>query len=83
MKDSIPIRTWAEWNDAVPGFVEIDLVGHEGGNAVGEHYYTTRRRYFSSCPPKGPGGSAAADGDRHRDRCRTRPGAIHSSGSVD
>ena len=39
-KDSIPIRTWAEWNDALPGFVEIDLVGHEGGNAVGEHCYT-------------------------------------------
>jgi hypothetical protein len=24
----------------VPGFVEIDLVGHEGGNALGEHAYT-------------------------------------------
>ena len=40
LKDSIPIRTWAQWDDAVPGFVEIDLVGHEGGNAVGEHAYT-------------------------------------------
>src|SRR5450755_1388818 len=40
LKDSIPIRTWAEWNDAVPGFVEIDLVGREGGNAMGEHCYT-------------------------------------------
>lgn len=40
LKDSIPIRTWAQWNDAAPGFVEIDLVGHEGGNAVGEHAYT-------------------------------------------
>ena len=40
LKDSIPIRTWAQWNDAVPGFVEIDLVGHEGGNAIGEHCYT-------------------------------------------
>ncbi len=40
LKDSIPIRTWAEWNDAVPGFVEIDLVGHEGGNTSGEHGYT-------------------------------------------
>lgn len=30
------MRTWAEWNDAVPGFVEIDLVGHEGGNSSGE-----------------------------------------------
>ena len=33
LKSQIPIRTWAEWDDAVPGFVEIDLVGHEGGNA--------------------------------------------------
>jgi len=40
LKDLIPIRTWAQWDDAVPGFVEIDLVGHEGGNALGEHAYT-------------------------------------------
>ncbi len=40
LKDQIPIRTWAQWDDAVPGFLEIDLVGHEGGNAVGEHCYT-------------------------------------------
>ena len=29
------MRTWADWDDAVPGFVEIDLVGHEGGNPPG------------------------------------------------
>lgn len=40
LKDSIPIRTWADWDDALPGFVEIDLVGHEGGNAAGEHCFT-------------------------------------------
>jgi len=40
LKDSIPMRTWADWDDAVPGFVEIDLVGHEGGNPSGEHAYT-------------------------------------------
>ena len=40
LKSQIPIRTWAQWDDAVPGFVEIDLVGHEGGNAIGEHAYT-------------------------------------------
>ena len=40
LKDAIPVRTWAQWDDAVPGFVEIDLVGHEGGNAAGEHAYT-------------------------------------------
>ncbi len=40
LESPIPIRTWADWDDAQPGFVEIDLVGHEGGNAVGEHAYT-------------------------------------------
>jgi hypothetical protein len=40
LKSQIPVRTWAEWNPGRPGFVEIDLVGHEGGNATGEHAYT-------------------------------------------
>jgi hypothetical protein len=40
LKDSIPMRTWADWNDAVPGFVEIDLVCHEGGNSSGEFCFT-------------------------------------------
>jgi hypothetical protein len=36
LKSQIPIRTWADWDDAEPGFVEIDLVGHEGGDPRGE-----------------------------------------------
>lgn len=40
LKSQIPIRIWADWDDAVPGFVEIDLVGHEGGNTSGEHCFT-------------------------------------------
>jgi len=36
LKHQIPIRTFAEWDDAGPGFVEIDLVSHEGGCAAGE-----------------------------------------------
>jgi len=40
LKSQIPVRTWADWNDAVSGFVEIDLVGHEGGNASGEFCFT-------------------------------------------
>ena len=36
LKSQIPIRTWSEWDDARPGFVEVDLVGHEGGNSFGE-----------------------------------------------
>jgi len=40
LKSQIPIRTWSEWNEAKPGFLEIDLVGHEGGNPFGEFCFT-------------------------------------------
>ena len=40
LKSQIPIRTWSEWDDARPGFVEVDLVGHEGGNSFGEFCFT-------------------------------------------
>ncbi len=35
LKHQIPIRTFAEWDDACPGFVEIDLVGHDGEGECG------------------------------------------------
>lgn len=40
LKSSIPMKTWTEWNDAQPGFVQIDLVGHEGGDNNGEFFFT-------------------------------------------
>jgi hypothetical protein len=40
LKSQIPIRTWSEWSEDRPGFVEIDLVGHEGGNSIGEFCFT-------------------------------------------
>jgi hypothetical protein len=40
LKSQIPIRTWAQWNENMPGFVEIDLVGHEGGNSAGEFCFS-------------------------------------------
>jgi len=40
LKSQIPIRTWADWSEDAPGFVEIDLVGHEGGNSSGEFCFT-------------------------------------------
>ena len=40
LKSQIPIRTWADWDENIPGFIEIDLVGHEGGNASGEFCFT-------------------------------------------
>lgn len=40
LKSQIPVRTWAQWDDAVPGFVEIDLVSHDGGTLTGPHAFT-------------------------------------------
>ena len=40
LKSSIPVKTWHEWDDARPGFLEIDLVGHEGGDNNGDFHYT-------------------------------------------
>lgn len=40
LKSSIPMKTWREWNDTEPGFIQIDLVGHEGGDNNGAFFYT-------------------------------------------
>jgi hypothetical protein len=40
LRSQIPIRTWADWDDAKPGFVEIDLVSHDGGNPIGPFAFT-------------------------------------------
>ncbi|MBK5249322.1 MAG: transposase family protein [Actinomycetales bacterium] len=40
LKSQIPIRTWAQWDEQRPGFVEIDCVGHEGGDPSGDFCQT-------------------------------------------
>ncbi len=40
LKSKIPMKPWAEWNDTTPGFVEIDLVGHDGGDNNDVFCYT-------------------------------------------
>ncbi len=35
VKRQIQIRTFADWDDVTPGFVEADLVAHCGGNTSG------------------------------------------------
>jgi hypothetical protein len=40
LKNSIPIRTFNEWNENKPGFLEADLVAHCGDSAEG-FYLTT------------------------------------------
>lgn len=40
LKHHIPVRTFADWNDTQPGFVEVDLVAHDGGIASGDYCQT-------------------------------------------
>jgi hypothetical protein len=40
LKDSIPIRTFADWDDVRPGFSEVDLVAHCGDSTQGEYVHS-------------------------------------------
>ena len=40
LKASIPIRTFTEWNEHQPGFLEIDLVAHCGESTEGQYLNT-------------------------------------------
>jgi hypothetical protein len=40
LKKAIPIRTFADWNDDQPGFLEIDLVAHCGETTEGPYLNT-------------------------------------------
>src|SRR6266480_2558534 len=40
LKQQIPIRTFEEWNEARPGFLEADLVAHCGADIEGGYLYT-------------------------------------------
>jgi len=40
LKHKIAIRTFADWNENEPGFLEIDLVAHCGDNTRGEYINT-------------------------------------------
>lgn len=40
LKHQIPLRTFADWDDERPGFLEIDLVAHGGERSDGEYLHT-------------------------------------------
>lgn len=40
LKRHIPIRTFSEWDEARPGFLEVDLVSHDGGDPKGDFAQT-------------------------------------------
>ena len=37
LKHQIPVRTFSQWDDARPGFLEVDLVAQDGGSSHGEY----------------------------------------------
>lgn len=40
LKHQIPVKTFAQWDNAVPGFCELDLVAHGGPSGEGEFCHT-------------------------------------------
>ncbi len=40
VRQSVPVRTFADWNEPAPGFLEADLVLHCGGNVSGSFTQT-------------------------------------------
>lgn len=40
LKKRVPIKTFAEWDDALPGFFEVDLVAHSGPSSSGNFLWT-------------------------------------------
>ena len=40
VRRSVPVRTFADWNDPAPGYVEVDLVAHGGTSTSGSFVRT-------------------------------------------
>jgi hypothetical protein len=40
LKHQIPMRAFSEWDEARPGFLEMDLVGHDAGVVDSQHAFT-------------------------------------------
>ena len=49
LKKAIPIKTFSDWDDTSPGFVEVDLVGHDGGNISGDYAQSLNFSDVATC----------------------------------
>jgi hypothetical protein len=49
LKQQIPIRTFAEWDEAQPGFLEVDLVAHCGSSTEGFYLCTLCAVDIATC----------------------------------
>lgn len=74
LRAQIPLRTWSEWDDATPGFVEIDLLSHAGESAEGFFLYTLTMvdvaTGWTELEPVWGKGEARVGGAIHRARMR-------------
>jgi hypothetical protein len=48
-KHQIPIKTFSDWGDSVPGYLEADLVGHDGGNMQGDFCFSINFVDVATC----------------------------------
>ena len=53
LKQSIPVRTFAEWDEVQPGFVEMDLVAHCGETTEGQYLNTLTATDIATAPGSG------------------------------
>jgi hypothetical protein len=49
VKSKVPIRTFAEWNNVVPGFFEIDTVAHSSSDPNGPFLSTLNMTDIATC----------------------------------
>ena len=49
LKHQIPIKTFSDWDDSAPGYLEADLVGHEGGNMQGDFCFSINFVDVATC----------------------------------
>jgi len=49
LKNAIPVKTFSDWDDKKPGFLEVDLVGHDGGNPSGDFIQSLNFTDIATC----------------------------------
>ncbi|MDD3656575.1 MAG: hypothetical protein PHI72_07410 [Atribacterota bacterium] len=49
LKKKIPISTFSNWDDNRPGFFEVDLVSHDGGNTKGDFIQSLNFTDIATC----------------------------------
>ena len=49
LRSKVPIRTFTEWNDVVPGFFELDTVAHCASSPAGKYLSTLNMTDIATC----------------------------------